>query len=305
MMKSKFSKISVLFMVLGLSIMLAAFILNGFSLENIEVSKNYESYTLLYTEPINKIELLDTKGKVQFKPSSDGSTSLELYKNKENHFDVQLENGVLHIKLEKKSSFFDIFSFLQKKPPSIYLSVPENINLQFSTTNGQLQVQNLSLSNLQIKLINGKVELNSLTLKELTIESTNAKLDAKNINIAQTGNIQSENATQNLKNILAQTLQVQNKNGKIEGRSLSAKQMQVQNTNGKISLNDVEIEELLQASNTNGKIALSLPGQSQDYNIKVNSRNKNHQRWNSNNNASKTVELSLGNGNLNLEFEGN
>lgn len=302
-MKNKFSKLPLLLMLLGLSLMLAAFILNGFSLENIQISKGYESQTLLYTEAVTKIEILDTRATVQIKQSHDGTSTLELYKNKDNRFNVKLEDGVLRLKLEKAFSIFDYIPFLQKNPPSIYLRVPENIDLHFSAANGKLQVQNLSLSNLQIRLVNGKIELDSLALENLTIESSNAKLDAKEINISQTAAIQSINAKQKLKNILAQNLQVSNTNGKIEGNTLSAKHMQVQSTNGKIDLEGINIEESLYVSNTNGKINLRLPGQSQDYNIKVNSKNQNHQRWNSHNNASKNVELSLINGSLDLDFE--
>lgn len=341
-MKNKFTKTPFFLIFLGLSLMLTAFVLNGFSLENIQISKDYESQTLLYTEPITKIEVLDTRAAVQIKQSKDGSSALELYKNKENHFDVQLENGVLRVKLEKKFSFFDIIPFLQKKPPTIYLSVPENIDLRFSTANGQLQMQNLSLSHLQIRLVNGKIELDSLTLENLTLESTNAKLEAENIKVSQSASIQGGNGKQNLNSILAENLQVSNTNGKIEGKNLSAKQMQIettngkidiehieveeslhvsskngkieghslsakhieaQNTNGKIDLNSIDIAESLQISNTNGKVDLSLLGQSQDYNIKINSKSKNHQRWNRNNNASKNIELSLVNDGLDIEFE--
>lgn len=108
MNKSKFLiRLSLTFILLGLSILISVFVITGFDIKNLNPYINGSTErTYVKSEKIENIDIVTSIDNVKFLKSKDQNIHVVCYDNDIYHYSVEVKEGNLHIEAKKDKVFF-------------------------------------------------------------------------------------------------------------------------------------------------------------------------------------------------------
>lgn len=200
--------------------------------------------------------------------SSDKITVVEyMDKNKKSYFaSIELSGGVLTITEGARPIGNGVHSYLEIYLPETYQS-----DLSLHTTDGQISSDlALTLNNLHADTTNGTIELSNLSADHISLASTGGTLSLKN-SVTQTCEIVTTNADTYLDSLTG-AITYKSKGGDLTLNDISGSGDFHITGDGNMSLSFLQVSGDLSAYAKNGKIMLVLP---QDLNFAFSATTKN------------------------------
>lgn len=178
------------------------------------------------------------------------------------------------------------------------ISVPlkDYNEIKILTTNGKINIYDLSTKNLSSNTTNGTITLNDITTKNsINLTTKNGRIILKDVNSSKINAI-TKNAAINLEDIVANEGILVSKNGKIVGKDLEVTTIDANTTNapiriedsnifyligktsnGKIDLNDLTVDSLkeVRLTTSNSGIYINLDNIIRDYKVEATTTNSN------------------------------
>ena len=134
-----------------------------------------------FDEDIEDIEVTVENSRVDFLPSTDGTTRIVLTGNSDDFtLNTDLSGVRLEIEVEDQSGFF---GFGLSRSSSLQVYVPENglASLSADSDNGALQASDIQVYDLTFEANNGRIELEAVESERITVETANGRIELTRI----------------------------------------------------------------------------------------------------------------------------
>jgi DUF4097 and DUF4098 domain-containing protein YvlB len=205
--------------------------------------RNLEAHTMTVApDDFAKINIKSSNDHIKIVPTDDSQVKIDYYSSDDVKFFIEVAGKELRIEQQSKLrlSFGGFISFWPSwlGAQTLTVHVPSDKIFEYSlkTSNGQVDVSNLSadqvvainsngdvsLSNLKIKrnaavdTSNAKIILNSVTADELKLSTSNAKIDIKNTEVARVV-AETSNANIELDKLKADDIDLDTSNASVKG----------------------------------------------------------------------------------------
>ncbi|MHB8065233.1 MAG: DUF4097 family beta strand repeat-containing protein [Ruminiclostridium sp.] len=208
-----------------------------------------------FISDINIIEYDDTKVKVHVYG--------KLYtknKNEENNPMVELINGTLNIKENRKSIVhvginLNIGELFQRNEMQIDLFVPKSYseNMKIDSSSGSVKADSLKLKELAINTFSGDIELNDVTADAVRLETSSGLIKAGNIEANNIINIDSFSGNSIFESIKAEEILFENSSGNMSFGIAEAEKITGDTFSGNITAEKLKAEDA-DISTSSGKI---------------------------------------------------
>ncbi|MFA5421987.1 MAG: DUF4097 family beta strand repeat-containing protein [Bacilli bacterium] len=197
-------------------------------------------------------------------------------------------------------------------PRAMTVTIPANYNgsLDINTTNGELDVDNISLvGELDLETVNGLIAANDVTVaSDVAVRTTNSKIELTNITAPGDISTESDNAAIILTNLEAANIDSQTTNGMIDADEIrSTNKLSLTTTNGLVDVNGIDIDKEIRLITVNGEVKGNVKGPSSDYDVDSRTTNgmNNLSGYNSQipTTADKLLYVRTENGAINIVFK--
>ncbi|MBU1144897.1 MAG: DUF4097 domain-containing protein [Firmicutes bacterium] len=237
-------KIGFALLLIGIGVSIAFGIISGEGISSFYKAEDYELRELTYSaDEFSSIDLFLDNKQVIILPSESDEIILSFYESEKSWMDVTLSGTSLEIQNEQLwyADFFigfDFFNLSTYNKFYLYLPTTEIYNLYVDTSNGSIEVSDLSVfDELNLNSSNGEVTLINVTaLHSVLVDTSNGKII--------------------LNNVEALVIEVETSNGAIEGSSILAESIDCYTSNGPISMQvEGNFDDYFVSLNTiNGKL---------------------------------------------------
>lgn len=255
---------SVFLLIIGLILSFIAFSLTGFNVYALDLCG--EPQEIQYTAKNNEIKSLEIKlynDKLQIRSSSEIDSIRLTYYTTDCCPVVAEESG------DTLSLYYNISSFeyglkqltkgmahgLAKSEKTTLIEIPENQNIELnvSTQNGEVDISDISLSSkIHIDTSNGRIIAQNIESKTAEIYTSNGNITAQNIK-AENTKVQTSNGTIYAQNIQSDKLSLETSNGELQLKNITADKLTGYTSNGGITISNVEAEDIICVT-SNGSI---------------------------------------------------
>ena len=220
-MKRKF-KSSVLLIAVGIALMLIAYAVSGFRLENLEKKEEMEKKTLRFKEKVTNIEIDEAFDNIHFVKSDDDSTTITYEESQSHQYSATLTDGIL--RYTHKSNVFRWFNLFRHNMPDLTLTIPDGVSITLKGGDGNVYIEGFQLANFQTELDNGSLYIEDTKLSgSLFYRNRNGFIQAENMDIAGKVHMESTNGKMNLRNITAGNVEAELTNGGISMSQVHSK----------------------------------------------------------------------------------
>ncbi len=238
-MKRAFIIIALVLILIGTVVICAAFAVSGFDFKKLS-TVTFESKVHQLSEEVNSLDV-SIMNDLRIESSPDGVCRVISYEsNRVSHL-VSVENGVLKIEAEDKTSFRKWW---------------ENISITAESEWVTVQLPEEKYDGLKIKTMSGDIGIVSdLSYGEVTIESTSGDVFA----VGEMGSLKVKSTSGDVEISYASVngnAEVKTTSGDVEIKSTSSSDLQIRSTSGEIELDDVKSAGNLSIKTTSGDIEL-------------------------------------------------
>lgn len=300
---------SVFLLIIGFALSFIAFSVSGFNVYAFDLCGEPEE--MQYNAKNNEIKNLEVKlysGKIKVRSSEEiKSIRLTYYTTdccpvvaEETNDTLSLYCTVSDFEYGFKQLTRGMTHGLAKSDKITVIEIPENqnIELNISTQNGEVDISDISLnSKIHVDTSNGRIVAQNIESKNTEIHTSNGSITAQNIKSENT-KLQTSNGTIYAQDIQSNKLLLETSNGELQLKSITADKLEGYTSNGIIKVSNVEADDII-CTTSNGSI------------ITENNKGKHIELGTSNGNISGTLSIdpddfivtsSTSNGSNNLSY---
>lgn len=249
----------------GLLIFLVTFTFTGFDLSKLSTMPEYEQKSYVSKTEITSVKIEDNNTEIYFDKSPDNNVHVRYCENDKDYYKIT-ENGELEFKKVSERQWFDKAFSINLNIPSISVLIPENFkgSINIETSNGKIDVKNISTDDFKASTFNGKIEISEVSASgAVKLKSSNGGINIDDVN--------------------------------------SQNKITAETSNGKISTDDISAKNEIKLATSNGAIEGSVIGKISDFSITSRTTlGKNNLPNTNGGNKKLTAETS--NGSINIEF---
>ncbi len=242
------------------------------SVNNIPEDMKRQKSTYEFTEEHETITVNEYLESIIVSSSKDNKTHVTCYENEQYYYDFEEKDNHFKISPRIASDYLEKAKDVIRRDRHVLkveISKSFSGKLVVKSKNGNINIENLEVSELYTNVDNGSLVVKGITVKNACgINNTNGTINADNIE-AGTFNCVNSNGTTIVYNInTKENASIDSKNGGISGFGVVAgDKLSISNRNGKIELESLDFGKEGEISNRNGNINVTLAGEEQDYNI--------------------------------------
>ena len=235
----------------GALVFVAAFAANGFDLGRDSFTRN--SY--LPDEAFDRVEIQDDIARVRILPAEDGVCSVTCDEEREGSCTVEISEGVLRIRRERRWYEMIGVHFAQ---PEVTVLLPQARceALDARTASGEIALEDLEIGALKLKSASGDLVLRNVRADALEAGSNSGTLKALNCAFEGEAELESTSGGVSVADTRADALRVETTSGEIEVDGVNANALEAQSVSGGIRLVDLDATGSAQIHTTSGDIQL-------------------------------------------------
>lgn len=247
---------------------------------------------------------------LEFLLSTDNFIKLEYYESEQYTYTYSYENNKIHLASTQNFSY-GLFNFGKSRYHTVKVYLPTSFsgNIIGDTSNSDILLDSLNLSNIKLESSNGSIKVSNLGAQSINLKSSNGSLDLSNIH----ANVSVKGITNNNKviinNITSPEVEIKTANGSIDASLITAPKLTLTTSNSIVMASQIETDNIF-IDTSNGKVDLSVLGAMNDYKIEYDTSNGYAKigdvRYGDNNilnkTSTKTIYINTSNGNIYLEF---
>ena len=206
----------------------------------------------------------------KFKLTRSGTEfSLRYYESDIYTYDIGLQEGTLRFHENRNGwkQFLRMFTGFKRSKLTTELVIPENYagELDITCANGDLSLDGGAYDSLSMRTTNGSVNISNLTAAHVTAKSTNGAITLQNVR-GEEITMETTNGVLSALTVTADTLAGKTTNGEVTLSQSETKECTLKTTNGEIIVAASRADHL-RADTTNGDVQVSLLGTLADYKI--------------------------------------
>lgn len=292
-------------LLLGAVIFFFAFQSVGFDFNKISSRPPLERKEKVVSSQNQSITIDDRNVPITIKQSSDGDIHFEYSENEKDYYDIT-ENG--NIRFVKKTNYrwYDHFFNFDFSQRSFVIYLPQNYSgsLDIGTTNGNIDIGNVTADNIILSSTNGRCTIeNVVSKKGINADTTNHRIEVKNAAAAENCVFKTTNGKISLYSITANELRAATTNNAIDADMITAEgDITLQSTNGRIVISKLLSKADIELKTTNNSISGDITGSFSDFTISSKTTNaKNNLPENAGNGIQK-LRVHTTNGKIAVDF---
>ena len=222
---------------------------------------HYEHYIENYdASEIDQLKINADNRNVIINESTTNQISIEFYISEMDRYTLTLNNEIFSLEIKAnwfESIFYSTTIFNISLDPAlvtIKISAPANVlsSLDILTTNGTINMDNLSVDSVFAKTTNGTIKLKNATFEDGQLISSNGNIDVQYIS--------------------GSNLTLRTSNGEIKGDHITIDELKANTSNGHIKFSDLSSFKI-ETTSSNGNINLRINGIFEDYKTIVTTAN--------------------------------
>jgi hypothetical protein len=293
---NKIIKIGLVLLILGLGLVIAISATSNTHIFGME-DENFTLYEETYdADDLSAIDFDFDNRHVYIYQSEDEDIHLNYYVHEKDDYTKNVSENELTLSISRKwyYNLFSIGIFTNRDNYEVHLYIP-------STS---------TLDTLDIHSSNGKFNLDiNYTFANVNLSTSNGDIDVSNIS-ADTLKLTSSNGDINLDNLIINDwISADTSNGKILMNDIVSDQIDADTSNGKIDAKDITSPDIT-LETSNGKIYISIIGDKEDYRVSLDTSNGDKtydglkvESGTINSSGSKYASLDSSNGDIEIEFK--
>lgn len=237
----------------GVLVFAAAFALGGFSLKGMGGSYTQTPYRP--DEDFDRVEIRDDMAQVHILPAEDGVCSVLCDEEREGSYTVEIEDGVLRVRRERK--WYEMIS-VHFAQPEVTVLLPEARyrSIDVHTASGGIEVENLEADELKLRSTSGKVSLEGVNAEALEAKSSSGNLKTEDCRLTKEATLHTTSGRVCIENVEADGLRVESTSGGIEIDGLNAANLEAESTSGRIRMSDSTVAGRAELHTTSGGVQL-------------------------------------------------
>jgi hypothetical protein len=256
----------------------------------------FTSYSDTYTkDEISKFDFNFDNRKIYVLPSDNDDIHVEYYLYEKETFSSSVDNGTLRMKIDLRW-YYNFFNFYNLTNPGYYvvnLYLPTSIldySLDLATSNGNISLSGIpELQDVELSTSNGDIIINQLDANMIDLSTSNGKIELSDV--ISTTNINGKTS-----------------NGRIILDNVKGVDLDFGTSNGRITADLIECENL-ELSSSNGEVNVEVIGTNDDYKIRLATSNGDRvlndikvDQNNFNTDKSNYINIESSNGDVELKF---
>ena len=235
----------------GALVFVAAFAANGFELKGDAFTRR--SY--FPDEAFSRVEIQDDIAKVRILPAEDGVCSVTCDEEREGSCTVEISEGVLRIRRERK--WYEMIGVHLGQPEvTVLLPQARCDAVDARTSSGEIALEDLEIGALKLKSSSGDFILRNVRADALEVGSTSGTLEALNCTFEGEAELESTSGSVSIADTQANALCVETGSGRIDIAGLQAGSLEAQSVSGGIRLADLDATGSAQIHTTSGDVQL-------------------------------------------------
>lgn len=263
-MKRAFVIIALVFILIGTVVVTATFALSGFDFKKLS-TVTFDSRVHQLDGDVNIIDI-NVKSDVRIEKSPDRICRVISYESNRISHLAAVEDGVLKIETEDKTSFYkwweNITVYTDSEWVTLQLPAEKYDSLKIKTLSGDVAiVSDLSYGDVTVNSTSGDIFLTGET-DSLSIKSTSGEIDITSLNVNGNADIKTTSGDVEIKSMSADKLQVNSASGDIEVENIkSTGDLSIKTTSGEIELVGCDVGKSILLVSTSGDIGGRLIGE--------------------------------------------
>lgn len=300
----KYTVIGGFILVLGVLVFAVAFALKGFDIRKISTRPELVERNYTVTSTNQNIRIKDSNVPITVKLSKDGEIHLNYYESEDEYYEVE-EGGTLVVEKKTKYKWYNYIFNVNFQSPTFTLLLPKDFagELDISTSNGSITMEDISAALLELKSSNGSLNISRVTnAKVITAETSNSPISISDLSVQTDLMCNTSNGSIQLDNILAQSINANTSNSRITATDTkSIKSTVLETSNGGVEVRDIESGSISLKS-SNSSIKGRIKGKMTDFSITSKTSNGSNNLPEKMKGGDKTLRAETSNGSINIEF---
>ena len=223
----------------GALVFAATFAAGGFDLKAFGQGESFVQTTYRPEGDFDRVEIRDDTARVRILPAEDGACSVQCDEEREGSCTVEVKDGVLRIRRERK--WYEMIGVHFAQPElTVLLPQARYRAIDAHTAIGDIELENLEADDLKLKSASGGIKLQGVNAGALEAESSSGSLKATDCAFTAEAEFDAASGGVHIEKTDARELSVETSSGDIKIDGVNTNELEVESTSGRILLRDLE-----------------------------------------------------------------